>query len=89
MSENSRDAEQASYPLRNSLETLAHPSAASLRRFFVVAVTLDVFCQTFLFAHLLEALDHLLDRLVAFCLDLDHTALTFPFRSNTSLASKN
>ncbi len=47
-------------------------STIPLRRLFEVAVPLDVADQTFLLAHLLKALDHLLNTFARSCSYLNH-----------------
>src|SRR3954447_9850508 len=51
---------------------LARAAAALFAGLLVIRDALDVLGQTFLFAHLLEAAEHLLGRLIAATLNLNH-----------------
>jgi len=50
---------------QNAFDAFPLATSATFGRFFVVTVSLDVFGQSFLFAHLLETAKHLFDRFVA------------------------
>lgn len=64
----------------DALHALSNLAAASLGRLLIIAGALDIARQAFLLAQLLEAANHLLDRLVAARFNPDHARLTLGFR---------
>ena len=74
---------------------LTFAAATAFAGFFIIAVALDVFGQTFLLAKLLESLQHLLDRLVPPGSDLDraprfpNASLTWNDRKRTAISPRN
>ena len=54
------------------------PSTPALARLLVITRALDLFGQALFFAHLLEATEHLIERLITAGLHLDHSDDTFP-----------
>ena len=48
----------------NALDRLALTTTATFRGFLIIAVALDIFRQTLFLAHLLKALEHLVDGFV-------------------------